>query len=217
MRFAVETQFGITADVLSCPDPWGQITFHVHRYGSKRHRTYLRARMKEDPLSNRTMAKLLKRGLAAANSKQEPKPVSPDAGGNVIDVGVVAPATQEATFADEYQHCFVEAVSEALDRGEITVFEMNGNTDKALDEVLALLEGWDAKYEDGSPVPFTRENALELLTTDTVVKDGQPFEGETVGDVLVKHLQEFAQAHDVTRRRYLEAAEKNSEGSSAGA
>lgn len=218
MRFGFEAALGVANDAGQCPDPWDLgVLFTIHRYGSKRHRQYLKGRLKRDPLAARTLAKLIKRGAQQATAKAEPKDVTPPPADGVIDVG--ATTAPEPTFQDEYAACYGEALVESIDKGEIDVFTVLSSSDDGRDEVLALLEGWSGVTDgdSGEMVAFSPGAAAELLDNETIVKEGFAYAGDTVGEALVKHLRAFAKDHDEARQKFLEAGEKNSEGSSAGA
>jgi hypothetical protein len=221
MRFAVESAFTVTAEVQICTDPWDQgMRFPMHIYGSRRHRQYLKQRLRRDPVALSASAKLLRR----LRDLQKPKPAEPQSvGPQVIDVAANGAAPPEAppekTFEEVYEECAYEAVEEAIASGELSVLDLFSQLEREKEEVVALLEGpWSGvKDPAGNEVPFTPENVAALLECDAIVTEGQPYAGETVGDALVKHLKGFAKGTAEVRAKYLEAGEKNSEGFSAGA
>lgn len=213
-RFAV-SGFAVTSDVLPCPDPWDQgMVFKMHRWGSKRHKQFQQSRWESDPLTARAMAKKIKRDLAEARAPQEPKLIN----GAPVVVSDTAPPVAAAP-TDTLQDCFLEAVEELLDKDGANVFTILANRDGARDEVVALCDGWSGvtDQDSGADVAFSEVAFRDLLDIDAVVREGMAYEGETVGDALTKHLLRFVQEHSLARAKYLEAGEKNSEGSSAGA
>lgn len=211
-KFAV-SGFAITSDVLPCSDPWGQgMVFKMHRLGSRRHKQYQRERIESDPITARAITKKVRRELEAARKPEEPKVV------NGAPVVVTDTSAAPAPARDEFQECFLEAVDEALEKGTASVFEILSARNDSRDLVVALCAGWSGvKDENGADVPFSAEALGELLDVDALAKEGYEYEGEPVGEALVKHLHKFVHEHSLARAKYLEAGEKNSDGSSAGA
>lgn len=222
MRFAVESQFGITADSLPCVDPWGVITFQVLRPNSRKARERAIARLKNDPVAVAAIGAQLRRATA---KPAKPAPKLVNGSGTAASPEVLPPATEgeqqqesvvEKTPSDRDREVFMEAIDQAIAEGRVNPIDLFAK-DRDLEAAIDLVGGWDAKDPEGKPIDCTPENVASLLTSDAEVQEGKAFAGETIGAVLVRHLCTFAKQHEEARQKYLEAAAKNSEGSSAGA
>lgn len=229
MRFGVESVFGITSDVLEYTDPWGQgIVLPVLRWHCRKHRAKIQARVKADPLQARALGLFLRKtresaAAAAKAEKAEPKLVNGEETAAAINQDgspVAVEVPQEPSASDVLNDCFWQAADEAIEKGQVSVFDLLASQERDLEDALEVIDGsWSGvKGEDGrTDVPFSIAALRELLTCDTVVAPGHEHAGETIGDALVKGILAFSRSHTETRQQYLEAAEKNSEGSSAGA
>lgn len=211
MRFAIEQKFGITADTLPCRDPWGFITFQVLRPTSRKAKEREKARQKGDPVAVLAVSAAVRQGMGAATKKPAPKLVNGSA--ELLPPEGAPTAAQEQ--GEDFAEVFGREVSQALDKGTISPFDLLSR-DRELEEALDLVDGWDATYEDGSAVPCTRESVRELLTSDTLVSEGNEYAGKTVGDAYIEILLAFARKHDEARQKYIEQGGKASEQPSAG-
>lgn len=121
------------------------------------------------------------------------------------------------------------AIDRAIDRVGMDIGSAKGFVESNVRRVAHLLDGWSGhELEDGTPVEFTTEAAIELLSLENPLDPALPFatrviepeeEGaepkiihRTLGEALMAFIEEEADREEA----YLEGLSKNSVASSAG-
>jgi len=219
MRFGVETKFRVVEDDQGYPDPWAfGFLLLIHRYDSKQHQRWVKARQREDPLLCEVTYQMAHEQLSDESGEGPAAEAAKEATATPAAEG--APDLQAEVrqdFAKRWMSAFRRASLAKLEQDREKAFSLIFDRNDRLEEALDLLFGWrNLTDENGEDVPYDAAAKRQLLTSEVLISEGYG-SGKDLGEALVDFVLEKATESTKRRQKYLEAAEKNSAGSSAGA
>lgn len=189
-RTNLQAAFNVVRETREVEDPWGLgIVFDVYRDDAPTYQSRLTAIRLEDPMFAGAFNAVARAQMRALIEGRE--------------------------FGDED---FKAAALTQVDTTEVPADLVARMSEQGIRETALRIAGWRGLVdENGADVPFSPEHSLELLRSPEWVPEDRPLGGQTLGAALRALVTKEAIEHANEHAVYVEAAEKNSERSSAGA